>query len=220
MMMTAAIGTSALSTGLVQWCANPYITRIFVHETDASTNMNSKLTIESLTFFGNPIQTQLTVDNLMVSDRMFTNWKIKPEAKIVKVSGTASDTKSTGDGCRSYLVNKSSTLFRHRTHFYVHPGLFDTTSSSSTSTSAVSADAPPTPSTTSNKSKLTIQSVISDSDKMLLSRIHKSIIHGGTRSNHPLTKDKEANQQLLQYVQEQETWDEKLKRIRNSKKPD
>ncbi|KAJ3052464.1 hypothetical protein HK097_006231 [Rhizophlyctis rosea] len=80
-MMGAAVVTSAVSTALVQYCANPYVTRITIpsfSSPSTSTAPPQLLTFETLTFLANPHKTTIPLSTLLpASDRHFANWRVK-----------------------------------------------------------------------------------------------------------------------------------------------
>jgi hypothetical protein len=112
-MMCAAIGTSSLSTGLIQWCVNPYVTSIKLLD-----EPSRQLQVETLSFWGNPVYTRIHASNLAQSKRAFTNWQIKPTTQRTTLQ------ESTDDQTFSqYLANGRKWPMKPRSLFYIHPSL-------------------------------------------------------------------------------------------------
>ncbi|KAJ3045723.1 hypothetical protein HDV00_007849 [Rhizophlyctis rosea] len=114
-MMGAAVVTSAVSTALVQWCANPYVTRITIpassstSEQSQSTSAPPLLEFETLTYFANPHRTVIPLSALVpASDRHFANWR-------VKAALSPAETQS--------LVDMPGLGRMKRRRFYVHQNL-------------------------------------------------------------------------------------------------
>ncbi|RKO89832.1 hypothetical protein BDK51DRAFT_25917 [Blyttiomyces helicus] len=91
--------TSGVSTALIQYCVNPYVTNLTRSPTDPS-----EITLTTLTLLGNPHRTTLQIADLIpVSDRPFATWKLR-------------------DGARPVSSDKAFAR-RERRNFYVHPKL-------------------------------------------------------------------------------------------------
>ncbi|TPX57270.1 hypothetical protein PhCBS80983_g03938 [Powellomyces hirtus] len=122
-MMGAAVVTSGLSTMLVQYCVNPYVTKvIFPPPSPTATSplpnstTNPVVVLETLTFFGNARYTAMNVSDLIpATDRAFANWRLRP--------GAASSDDSTAQALYAMLPKLPSKLGHKRTRFYVHPEL-------------------------------------------------------------------------------------------------
>ncbi|KAJ3274271.1 hypothetical protein HK104_004138 [Borealophlyctis nickersoniae] len=102
---TAALLTSGLSTALVQYCVNPYVTRIHIPPSTTSTPAKN-VTLETITFLGNSHYTTLPPAALVPSTgRHFATWRVKPTAD------------------ESQIVDMEGRLRFKRRFFYVHPYL-------------------------------------------------------------------------------------------------
>ncbi|KAJ3167058.1 hypothetical protein HDU88_002395 [Geranomyces variabilis] len=118
-MMGAAVLTSGLSTALVQYCVNPYVTRIILPTPPADETAPLEAehaVLQTLTFFGNPRYTAVrTADLIPATDRAFANWRLR--------EGAPSSDDRTHRELFSLLPVLPSKLGRKRTRFYVHPEL-------------------------------------------------------------------------------------------------
>ncbi|KNC98483.1 uncharacterized protein SPPG_06183 [Spizellomyces punctatus DAOM BR117] len=112
-MMGAALVTSGLSTVLVQYCVNPYVSRLLIP--DSSTSFSSRtIILETLTFFGNTRQTAVDLSDIMpASDRPFATWKVRNDAQ----------TSDDGDARLLELIGGRRKFGLKRRRFYVHPEL-------------------------------------------------------------------------------------------------
>ncbi|KAI8384619.1 uncharacterized protein BYT42DRAFT_484701, partial [Radiomyces spectabilis] len=100
-LVGAAVVTSAASTGLIQWVMSPYVTKI---TTDAEhVNDPTKVTIHTLSFLAKDHATQVPVEALGPSSRIFTS--------LMVTDAAAAAGKIGGDKTKPKML------------FYVHPEL-------------------------------------------------------------------------------------------------
>ncbi|KAJ3160237.1 hypothetical protein HDU86_001073 [Geranomyces michiganensis] len=118
-MMGAAVLTSGLSTLLVQYCVNPYVTKVILPNPPVAEGALSKgehAILQTLTFFGNPRYTAVHVSDLIpAADRAFANWRLQ--------EGAPSSDDRTHRELFALLPVLPSKFGRKRTRFYVHPEL-------------------------------------------------------------------------------------------------
>ncbi|KAI8824075.1 uncharacterized protein EV422DRAFT_617808 [Fimicolochytrium jonesii] len=111
-MMGAAIVTSGISTILVQYCVNPYVTRVLLSPSSLPPSRTAVL--ETLTFFGNRRHTAVRISDIVpAQDRPFATWKVRDNA-------TTSD---NGDQELLELLGGQHRAGMKRRRFYVHPEL-------------------------------------------------------------------------------------------------
>ncbi|KAJ3316975.1 hypothetical protein HDU76_001434 [Blyttiomyces sp. JEL0837] len=78
-VMVVAVLTSTLSTALVQWVCNPYVVKITKPVESAPSDANAPLTVQTLTFFGNPKLAKIDPSAITpVKSRLFASWTAQP----------------------------------------------------------------------------------------------------------------------------------------------
>ncbi|KAJ3013354.1 hypothetical protein HKX48_005807 [Thoreauomyces humboldtii] len=125
-MMGAAVLTSGLSTLLVQYCVNPYVTQISLapsslpppSSTPSSSSPPQTAIVQTLTFFGNVRHTAVRISDIVpASDRAFASWRVREGA----VTSDDADPALLRDLEAAGKVRPSARF--KRTRFYVHPEL-------------------------------------------------------------------------------------------------
>ena len=116
-MITAAVGTSALSSFLVHYCSTPYVTTI-------DKLSDGKIQLNTLTMFGNRLKTIAYPEDFIKSkNRPFSSWMLKPATKIIK-SGNLNDLKI---GSTLQIADNRAPIQFDRNYYYVHSNLLEST---------------------------------------------------------------------------------------------